>query len=317
MKKIKYIIIVILFTLTGCLNYVELNDIGIINVIGIDKDNDGYVININMVTPTDDDLEKSTTYEVFAYTLEEAFDRLYLLTSKKINLSHLELVMFSKNLDKTDYKNITNFFLNRNDSRNTFPVVVVENYDKSKIFSVSAYDINSLIEVNSFDDGIVSVKTFDEVTDDILNINISYIPCIKITNKVEILGYYSIYNEQKLLSIRESISYNFLTNKISKCNFVDENLNIKIDSSNTKIAINKNKITINITSILTNYTNKKDITNFYNKTLKEYLEEYLSNNDLGYFYNLIKKYNYNYYKNNKNIKIDFNINVESKLNKEV
>ena len=29
MKKIKYIIIVILFTLTGCLNYVELNDIGI------------------------------------------------------------------------------------------------------------------------------------------------------------------------------------------------------------------------------------------------------------------------------------------------
>ena len=147
--------------------------------------------------------------------------------------------------------------------------------------------------------------------------NISYIPCIKITNKVEILGYYSIYNEQKLLSIRESISYNFLTNKISKCNFVDENLNIKIDSSNPKIAINKNKITINITSILTNYTNKKDITNFYNKTLKEYLEEYLSNNDLGYFYNLIKKYNYNYYKNNKNIKIDFNINVESKLNKEV
>ena len=225
--------------------------------------------------------------------------------------------MFSKNLDKTDYKNITNFFLNRNDSRNTFPVVVVENYDKSKIFSVSAYDINSLIEVNSFDDGIVSVKTFDEVTDDILNINISYIPCIKITDKVEILGYYSIYDEQKLLSIRESISYNFLTNKISKCNFVDENLNIKIDSSNTKIAINKNKITINITSILTNYTNKKDITNFYNKTLKEYLEEYLSNNDLGYFYNLIKKYNYNYYKNNKNIKIDFNINVESKLNKEV
>mgnify|MGYP004456508477 FL=1 len=317
MKKIKYIIIIILFALTGCLNYVELNDIGIINVIGIDKDNDGYVININMVTPTGDDLEKSTTYEVSAYTLEEAFDRLYLLTSKKINLSHLELVMFSKNLDKTDYKNITNFFLNRNDSRNTFPVVVVENYNKSKIFSVSAYDINSLIEVNSFDDGIVSVKTFDEVTDDILNINISYIPCIKITDKVEILGYYSIYNEQKLLSIRESISYNFLTNKISKCNFVDENLNIKIDSSNTKITINKNKITINITSILTNYTNKKDITNFYNKTLKRYLEEYLSNNDLGYFYNLIKKYNYNYYKNNKNIEIDFNINIESKLNKEV
>lgn len=317
MKKIKYIIIVILFTLTGCLNYVELNDIGIINVIGIDKENDGYIININMITPTGDDLEKSTTYEVYSSTLEEAFDKLYLLTSKKINLSHLELVMFSKNLNKDDYNNITNFFLNRNDSRNTFPVVIVENYNKKEIFSFSAYDINSLIEVNSFDDGIVSVKTFDEVIDDILNIKISYIPCIKITDKVEILGYYSIYNKEKLLSIKESISYNFLTNKISKCNFVDDNLNIKIDSSNTKIAINKNKITININSILTNYTDKSDITDFYNKTLKNYLEEYLANNDLEYFYNLIKKYNYSYYKNNKNIDIDFNINIESKLNKEV
>lgn len=317
MKKIKYIIIVILFTLTGCLNYVELNDIGIINVIGIDKENDGYIININMITPTGDDLEKSTTYEVYSSTLEEAFDKLYLLTSKKINLSHLELVMFSKNLNKDDYNNITNFFLNRNDSRNTFPIVIVENYNKKEIFSFSAYDINSLIEVNSFDDGIVSVKTFDEVIDDILNIKISYIPCIKITDKVEILGYYSIYNKEKLLSIKESISYNFLTNKISKCNFVDDNLNIKIDSSNTKIAINKNKITININSILTNYTDKSDITDFYNKTLKNYLEEYLANNDLEYFYNLIKKYNYSYYKNNKNIDIDFNINIESKLNKEV
>lgn len=317
MKKIKYIIIVILFTLTGCLNYVELNDIGIINVIGIDKENNGYIININMITPTGDDLEKSTTYEVYSSTLEEAFDKLYLLTSKKINLSHLELVMFSKNLNKDDYNNITSFFLNRNDSRNTFPIVIVENYNKKEIFSFSAYDINSLIEVNSFDDGIVSVKTFDEVIDDILNIKISYIPCIKITDKVEILGYYSIYNKEKLLSIKESISYNFLTNKISKCNFVDDNLNIKIDSSNTKIAINKNKITININSILTNYTDKSDITDFYNKTLKNYLEEYLANNDLEYFYNLIKKYNYSYYKNNKNIDIDFNINIESKLNKEV
>lgn len=317
MKRLKYILVLISFILTGCLNYVELNDIGIINVIGIDKNNNGYIININMLTPTTDLLNKSTTYEVQSKTLEEAFDKLYLLTSKKINLSHLELVMFSKSLEKKDYNNITRFFLNRNDSRNTFPTVIVENYDKNKIFNITANDINSLIETNSKDDGIVSVKTFDELTEDILNLNISYIPCIKINDKVEILGYRSIYEESKLLTIKESISYNFLINKISKCNFVDEVINIKIDSSNTKIAINQNKITININSILTNYANKKDVTEFYNDTLLKYLEEFLESNNLNYFYNLIKKYDYNYYKNNKNIDIEFKINIESKLNKEV
>lgn len=317
MKRLKYILVLISFILTGCLNYVELNDIGIINVIGIDKNNNGYIININMLTPTTDLLNKSTTYEVESKTLEEAFDKLYLLTSKKINLSHLELVMFSKSLEKKDYNNITRFFLNRNDSRNTFPTVIVENYDKNKIFNITANDINSLIETNSKDDGIVSVKTFDELTEDILNLNISYIPCIKINDKVEILGYRSIYEESKLLTIKESISYNFLINKISKCNFVDEVINIKIDSSNTKIAINQNKITINISSILTNYANKKDVTEFYNDTLLKYLEEFLESNNLNYFYNLIKKYDYNYYKNNKNIDIEFKINIESKLNKEV
>ena len=117
--------------------------------------------------------------------------------------------------------------------------------------------------------------------------------------------------------MRESISYNFLTNRISKCNLVDENLNIKIDQSITTMSINKNKIKITINSTLTNYTDRSDITDFYNKTLKTYLEEFIENNDLEYFRDLIKKYNYNYYKNHKDENIKFKVIVESKLNKEV
>lgn len=318
MNKIKYIIITLVLTITtGCLNYIELNDIGIINTIGIDKKEEKYIIDINMLTPTINNSEENTTYEVIASTLEEAFDKLYLLTSKNINLSHLELILLSKNLNSNDYDNITKFFLNRDDSRNTFPIIIVENYKSENIFKHTADEINSLIETNSKDDGIVSKKTFDELSEDIININISYVPTIKIDENIEILGYRSIYSENKLLSMRESISYNFLTNRISKCNLVDENLNIKIDQSITTMSINKNKIKITINSTLNNYTDRSDITDFYNKTLKTYLEEFIENNDLEYLRDLIKKYNYNYYKNHKDENIKFKVIVESKLNKEV
>lgn len=316
MKKISILLIVILIITTGCLNYTELNDIGIIDTIGITKNNDNFLININMLTPTTANLEENKTYKVEAKTINEAFDKLYLLTYKDINLSHLELLVLSNKLDKKDYDKINKFFLNRNDSRNTFNVVILNNYNEDSIFKYDSKEINSLIKTNSKEDGIVMPKEFIDMAQDILDLEISYIPTIKVNDSIEILGYSSIYKENKLLTLRESISYNFLTNKIAKCNLVDENLNLKVDKSFTTYKINDNKIKIVIHSTITDYKDEKDIVNVYNKTIKNYLKEYLDNNDLKYFDELIKKFNYNYYKNNKNINIEYDISIDSKLNKE-
>lgn len=316
MNKIKYLLFLILFITTGCVNYTELNDIGIINAIGINKNNDDFIINVNMLTPTTNNLEENKTYEVKAPSLNEAFDKLYLSTYKDINLSHLELLILDKDLRKDDYDAIKTFFLNRIESRNTFNTIILENYNKDNIFKFTTEEINSLIETNSNQDGIVSYKTFDELVEDILTLNISYIPTVKIDEKIKILGYRSIYSENKLLSLRESISYNFLTNKIKKCNLVDENLNIKVDKSITTMKVNKNIITININSTLTNYGKEENIINIYNTTLKKYINQYLQNNNLEYFNEIIKKYDYNYYKKTKKDNIKFNIIVNSKLNKE-
>ena len=64
MKYIK-LIIIFLFPLliTGCVSYTELNELGIIDMILIDKVDDKYVITINMITPKEDDLENKTTYK--------------------------------------------------------------------------------------------------------------------------------------------------------------------------------------------------------------------------------------------------------------
>ena len=317
MKKIKLIFLFIsIFFLTGCLNYIELNSIGLINVIGISKSDANYVISINMLETTAEETEENKNYKVEASSITQAFDKLYLLTTKNINLSHLEVLILDKSLDKQAYDDIKSFFLTRNDSRNTFNVVILENYNDETLFKFEYKDINYLIETNHKEDGIVSPKSFDELIEDILNLNISYIPTIKVDEKLEILGYRTVYKNNKLFSIKESITHNFLTNNIVKANLIDENLNIKIDKSITNIYTDKSTIEININSTLTDYSNSSNIENKYNKTIKEYILEYLDNNDLNYFKQIIKKHNYNYYKNNKDKEVTFKVSVQSKINKE-
>ena len=317
-NKIIFIILIILIFITGCLNYVELNDIGIINVVGITKEENNYIVSVNMLNPSvKDQNEENENYKVKAISIDQAFDKLYLLTTKSINLSHLELLILSNNLEKQDYDKIITFFFNRNDSRNTFNTVILENYNDDSLFKFSYKDINSLIDTNHIDDGIVAPKTFDKVSEDILNLDISYIPTISIKDKIEILGYRTVYSDEKLLSIKESITYNFLTNKILKANLIDQNLNIKIDKTLTSISVNNSTIEININSTITNYSKDINIDKKYNKIIKEYILEFLNNNNTNYFKNLVKKYNYNYYKNNNNMKLDFKIKVKSKINEEV
>lgn len=47
MKKL--LIILIIITLTGCSSYIELNDLAIINSIGIQKDDNNYKISISLL----------------------------------------------------------------------------------------------------------------------------------------------------------------------------------------------------------------------------------------------------------------------------
>ena len=309
-NKLLILLITSLFITSSCINYTELNDIGIINTMGINKINNNYILNINVLTPTEDNTNKSITLASSGSTITEAYNKLYLTTTKKINLSHLDLLILSNNLEKKDYIEIKNFFLSKNDSRNNFNIIILENYNISNIFKYSALDINSLIKTNSKEIGTVTPKTFDEMIQDIMNIDKSYIPTIKIDDKMEILGYRIIYNNKKLLNIEESNTLNYLTNKINKCTLSFKNNSIKVESNNTSISVNNNVINITIFSTISEQASK-NTKDMYKSILKERINNYIKNNDIDYFYNLAKKYNKNYYRYNK--ELSFNININSKL----
>lgn len=322
MKKIITILISILFLTTGCISYTELNDIGIVNAIGINKINNKYEITINMLIPEDDNLEQTKQFKTTSTNLEEAINNLYSKSLRKIYLSHLDLLILSNNLEKKDYDNIINLFFNRNDSRNTFNTIIIKNYNERNIFKIKPDNINSLLKVNSEENGLIKIKQFDEIVKDILEKNISYIPIIELKQEPNILGYKTIYSQNKILSKKESLAYNFITNNINQTTIISDkqNINFKINQSITNIEVSKNNITININSNITilsnetNITNEKKIKQLYEDELKKLLTNYIDNNEHSYFYSLIKKFDYNYYKNNQKTKLNFKFKLSSSIN---
>jgi len=316
MKYIKFILLfIVLIYTTGCVSYTELNELGIIDMILIDKINDQYIVTINMLTPKDNDLEKKITYQSSGANLDECLNDLYLSTTKKIYFSNLELMALTTNIQQNDYKEIINLFLNRVDSRNTFSTIIIDN--KEKLFEYKSKDINDLININSEENGIVTIKQFDEIIKDILEINISYVPKIKLNEKITIEGYQSIYSQNKALTTKESIGYNFATNNINQAVFISNDIGYKITNSKTKTKVKNNKITLTISldyQIVTNNSNIKNLQEIEKiciNEIKNFINEYLNKNNHNYFYNLIKKYDYKYYNNNNNINLDFEINISA------
>ena len=320
MKYIKLLIIILfMFLITGCVSYSELNELGIIDMIIIDKKDDEYIVTVNMLLPKDDDLENKKTYTETNKSLNECLNDLYLSTTKKISFSHLELMALTPNIEKKDYDEIIDLFLNRVDSRNTFSTIIVD--DTAKLLEYKTEDINDLININNEEDGTVSIKQFNDIIKDILEIDLTYVPRITIKDEIIIEGYQSIYHENKLLSKEESIGYNFITNKITGALFAVEKIGFNINNSRTNIRVNDNKIKMEIISsyqVMSNNSSiidDKRIEKIYNAQIKEYINNYLDNNSHNYFYNLVKKYNYNYYKEHNNIKLEFDITMtSSKIN---
>lgn len=316
MKHIKLLILILLLVFTtGCVSYSELNELGIVDMILIDKDNNQYVVSLNMLTPTEDDLKSNKVYTTSDKSLDKCLTNLYLESNKKISFSHLELILFTTNLEKDDYDEVINLFFNRSDSRNTFSTVITN--PKTNLENYRKDDINNLININHENEGIVAIKQFDDVVKDILEIKNSYIPKIDDKDSIKIDGYYSIYNENKLLTKDESIGYNFITDNIIKNEFEVNDINFKINYSKTNLKINKNKITINITTtyqIMSNNTKIKDdkeLDLLFQKGVKKYINSYLALNNYNYFNDLLKKYDYKYYKNNKDITFKFSIKISS------
>ena len=374
MKKILIIIPLILTLLTGCYNYEELNNLAIVSAISISLNkNNQYEVIVQVVNPKKEQDSSSSnepdfiTFESTGSTLHESFRKLTQKSLKRIYGNQMQIVIIDESIAKNNLKDILDFLIREPEIRNEVYILIGKDKDILKILTplnnISSQNIKESIENDTKRLGCSKIITLSDLIKDYKNPNIELtIPSIKISGNsndgkeeknleqsqtdtsIELDGI-AVFKDNKLkgyLTDDESLTYNFITNKIKntliKLNYNNNNEYIITEtiSSKTKLIpnIKNNTITINIkgTSAITELNKKIDIEkkeniNKLEKKLNNKIEKFITinyqrindkyNSDIYGFKDLYYKTNNKYYKrmNNKenilkNIKIKIKVNIE-------
>lgn len=276
MKKI--IILIIILLLTGCNSYIELNDLGIIQIIGLEKIDNNYKLTTSIIEKVDEDTNPIISiYNIEGNTIPELFNKLSLSLNKKIYLSHLDTLIINDSIKTNELENIINFFLNNNESRNDF-LIITTNDISNIINNTKSENITDLVKLNEKENSQSIYTTMYDLINNYYNKKPIYLTNIKYQDKLFINGITKIeHNKHIQINEDKSIIINYLLNNINtyKINLKCDNnkfLYLNILSSNTNYLNNKLLITNEI-KVITNDCNLNK--NKINKTINNYLKDNL------------------------------------------
>ncbi len=309
MKKI-ILLFSLIFIFTGCSSYTELNELNIVDTLGIDYVDNKYYLFMNVVDGSlenDEIEEKFITYQTNGDTLEECFHEIYLQSPKRLYLSHIDLLILTDDAINNKFKDIINNFLKNNEYRNNFSVVLLKDIDLDAFMKkqIPAKNVNNLIKTNHKETGITKQQDLESMMKELLIDNNTYLPTIQFINDEVVINGFTLiknYHVFEQLSELESIIFNLLQNEITKTYIKNNN----ILENQTIITTKKNNITFRlVTTIMEDNDFKKvlkdDILAFlYKYQNKDYdilkLCEKIRRNDYNYYkktYDLLPKLTYN------------------------
>ncbi|MDD6223547.1 MAG: hypothetical protein PUB18_00915 [bacterium] len=319
MKKAIFLLLILCLLLTGCTTYTELNDLGIVSLLGIDYQDHNYIVYVSIMEGNQDDgvLEKDNiSYHAEAQSLEEAFQNIIIQSSKKVYLSHIDVLLLTDQLINTKLKETLLNFLNNNEYRNNFNIVSVSSPLASFFESeIKTDEIEKLISINHQESGTTQTIDFETFFKNLLIDQNSYLPRISLEEEHLIIDGFTLkkdYQKYQTLNQEESILLNLLNNQITHAVWK----NITIYENETTIKINQNKVTITL-NITTDDKQK------LNQKLKSHIETFWSNYqkqnyDLLKLQYKIYQNDFSYYKTQHNllqkIKLEIKLNIKQKNN---
>lgn len=281
-KKIFLIIIILL--LTGCYDQKELNTIAIMTATEINKIDDQFIINVQVVNPQSSDKTVNIQAPFIIYTgkgktIHEAYREIKRQSSRFLYPNHMQILIINENLAKENISQIIDFFLRVPDIRTEFNVLIGKNENilniTTPIDDVSGISILETMKTNNKYLGVTNFVTFNDLANMNLNKNLQIvIPSIEAVNyqeksenkenteKTKIDSLYkldnlAIFKDDKLLgylSEDESISYNIIKNKANSILITyecEKNKYMTIEATDIKSKINTKNKEINITSKMT------------------------------------------------------------------
>ena len=276
----KLLLLLIIFSLTGCYDHKELNEIAILTATEINKKNNEYIVKAQVVNPQSKDTVNIQApfiiYEGKGKTIQEAYRQIKLQSSRFLYPNHLQIIVIDEELAKEDVSQIVDFYLRVPHVRTEFSVIVGKKNDilsiTTPIDDISATSIVETLETNNKYLGSTNLITFNEFA----NMNIDkhlevILPSIesvnynkesdttKNTEQTQIKSMYklsnlAVFKDEKLLGYLtedESITYNILKNKaksilITKECEKDKYMTVEATEIKTNIKTKNKKIDIKI-----------------------------------------------------------------------
>lgn len=275
MKKKLITILFLIILLTGCYNYRELNNLAIIDAIGIDYKDNKFLVTaqiLNVEKKATDDSEKLiVVYEGEGQSVAEAIRNMSLNDPKEMYLGHLELIILGESLTKDSVDKIFEFFL-RDPKVRSEALVVTSKSDSareilnqkvnSNIFPSKSI-INS-IEVSSKTEGNVVKETLEDLIKTTINKKVD--PVIttifieKETTNKENIDQYSSIKLNNLALVKDKRIVDYLNKNesrifnIIKNNIKDVMINVPFEDANSVILLSNPKSSVKL-KILNNKIN--------------------------------------------------------------
>lgn len=271
--KLILILIIIILPSSACSNYHELNDLGIVTALGIDKIDDKYkvtaqIINTQKADSTNVEFSNFVTLEGYGKTVKEAVDSINKESSRYLYLSHLNLLLIDDVIAEEGIDMVLDVFIREPVSRTDFFILIAKDDSASDVLQVftALNSIPAIKIVNSIKQDIITNSntidlTFLDLLKDIAKIDYSLvIPTVSIygdeaEGKNEdnikessldarlVLTDIAVFKDFLLLdyiSNNETIYFNMITNNFEQATLiyqcVDDNyMTIKVDNSNSSI----------------------------------------------------------------------------------
>ncbi len=330
MKKI-ILFLIVLFCLCGCYDYQELNNMSVVDSIGVDYKNDEYIVSFEVIKSIKNGDSATISTEIVKAedkVLAKAINKAIMSAGKKVSLKHVKLLLISEEMAKKDINPIIDYVIRDvNISTNLYTLVCE---DPNNIFKTKVED-NSIgqviIDTITYNIEAGTLDNIDIIASNIINDNIDIaLPYLSLNDKSVVVNKVAYFNNSSYLGIIDSKVYNFLILNSKNIEFNDGNNVLNVYKKDVSYNIKKNEIDIIISGnakvkeVDEGYNLKdkdiyKEIQDKINKVIEDectdFLEETLSKKvDL---LGLEDKYYKKYKKKKENIK--FNIKADIKINR--
>lgn len=312
----KWIFLLGILLSTGCTSYTELNELSIVNTLGIDYQENQYQLVINVMDGSLDDgkiEENFTTYTSQAPTLEEAFQMIYLKSDKRIYLSHIDLLILTEEAINHHLSNIINNFLQNNEYRNNFNVILLKEIPLETFMKeqIEAEQINHLLNTNYKETAMSKPQDLETMMQELFIDQNTFLPTITYENQEILLrGITLIKNYQVLeeLSTEDTILWNLLKNTLQKTTISP----YTIFENQTLLTTKKNEIYFHF---LTTVNQKEDFEQSIKPKLLSFLTKFQTKDyDILKLTQKIYQNDYRYYQKTPNLlsKLNFHFSFETK-----